>query len=205
MSLLRLLSAGKSLVGLKDCTARYRMGHPGAMPKFGSGKNPFQTKPQLQLPAKAPQKAPSAAADNPPQTVPVRVEEKKSCPAVVAPVVKIQPRPPRQNGSRVGSVLQAALHPLKSLLRRPRSKSAKQPKTQSMRTPVQAELSLDCVKVLRNDLSDADLEVVSAKTPASVPAKTEPIAAHPAMPEDTQQCNVETSRVANRLADASKT
>ena len=32
---------------------------------------------------------------------------------------------------------------------------------------VQAELSLDKVKVLRNDLSDADLEVVPAKLPTA--------------------------------------
>ena len=41
MSLMRLLSAGKSLVGLKDNASRYRMGNPGMFPKFGSGKNPF--------------------------------------------------------------------------------------------------------------------------------------------------------------------
>src|SRR5438046_912628 len=46
MSMLRLLSAGKSLDGLQDSTARYRMGDPKAMPKFGSGNNPFWAKRQ---------------------------------------------------------------------------------------------------------------------------------------------------------------
>ena len=41
MSLMRLLSAGKSLVGAKDQGGRYRMGNPGLLPKFGSEKNPF--------------------------------------------------------------------------------------------------------------------------------------------------------------------
>ena len=43
MSLARLLSAGKSLVGGMDNTIRYRMGNPGMLPKFGSGKNPFRS------------------------------------------------------------------------------------------------------------------------------------------------------------------
>jgi hypothetical protein len=207
MSLLRLLSAGKSLVGLKDDTARYRMGHPGAMPKFGSGKNPFQTKSQTQPSVEAPATTPSSNAPNSPEVVPVREEEKKSLPAVVIPPLKTQPRPAPRNGSRFGSVLQVALRPLKSLFQRPRSKSVRPPKTQSLRTPVQAELSLDCVKVLRNDLTDADLEVVRAKTPASATAKPEPIQAPPETPEQTQQYNLETktNRVANGFAGAGKT
>jgi len=42
MSLVRLLTAGKSLVGLKDDQVRYRMTDPRAMPKFGAARNPFQ-------------------------------------------------------------------------------------------------------------------------------------------------------------------
>ena len=106
----------------------------------------------------------------------------------------------------LGKTYPGGVEAVKPLAFLPARKSAAQPaKARPVRTPVQAELSLERVKVVRNDLSDADLEVVSAKTPSSVPAKTEPIAAHPAMPEDTQQCNVETSRVASRLADAGKT
>jgi hypothetical protein len=33
--------------------------------------------------------------------------------------------------------------------------------------PMQGELSLDRIKVLRNDLSDADLEIVPAKSPTA--------------------------------------
>ena len=43
MSLMRLLSTGKSLVGVTDNTSRYRMGNQGMMPKFGSGRNPFRS------------------------------------------------------------------------------------------------------------------------------------------------------------------
>src|SRR5258705_6481708 len=44
MSLVRLLTAGKSLVGLKDGEIQYRVGDPRSMPKFGTGENPFQGK-----------------------------------------------------------------------------------------------------------------------------------------------------------------
>src|SRR3954468_2052194 len=45
MSLVRLLTAGKSLVGgVHDSAARYRMSDPRAMPRFGSARNPFQSK-----------------------------------------------------------------------------------------------------------------------------------------------------------------
>src|SRR6266568_103429 len=48
MSLARLLSAGKSLVGGMDNTIRYRMGNPGMLPKFGSGRNPFRDRAKRQ-------------------------------------------------------------------------------------------------------------------------------------------------------------
>src|ERR1051326_4454045 len=58
MSMMRLLSAGRSLVGLEDNGKQYRMSHPGALPKFGSGKNPF-----LEIKAMTPAKAKYAAAE----------------------------------------------------------------------------------------------------------------------------------------------
>ena len=61
MNLLRLLSAGRSLVGLKDSTARYRMSDPKAMPKFGSGNNPFWAKREVQGKAEPRAPLPSAA------------------------------------------------------------------------------------------------------------------------------------------------
>src|ERR1043166_2074802 len=42
MRMVRLLTAGKSLVGSKDGTVRYQMSDPRAMPKFGSAKNLFR-------------------------------------------------------------------------------------------------------------------------------------------------------------------
>src|SRR5437899_11255110 len=44
MKLLRLLTAGRSMVGVKDSNGRYQMGDPRSMPKFESAKNPFRNK-----------------------------------------------------------------------------------------------------------------------------------------------------------------
>src|SRR5271169_1831879 len=48
MSLLRLLTAGRSLVGSKNPEARYHLSQAGALPRFGAKKNPFRatTKPE---------------------------------------------------------------------------------------------------------------------------------------------------------------
>jgi hypothetical protein len=60
-----------------------------------------------------------------------------------------------------------AVHPARILRRAPRpARRATQQETK----PVQGELSLERVKVVRNDLSDADLEVVRVR--ASAPAAT---------------------------------
>jgi hypothetical protein len=53
------------------------------------------------------------------------------------------------------------------LLPRPRSKAVKPAIPRFTKPPVQGELSLDKIKVVRNDLSDADLEVVPAKAPVT--------------------------------------
>src|SRR5437588_8440983 len=57
MSLMRLLSSGRSWVGQKEST-RYRMTDPRAMPKFGSGKNYFRAKLAKAAPATSSQPTP---------------------------------------------------------------------------------------------------------------------------------------------------
>ena len=59
------------------------------------------------------------------------------------------------------------------MLGRARVKAAKPAIPRFTKPPVQGELSLDRIKVVRNDLSDADLEVVPAKVPTA-PASSEP-------------------------------
>jgi hypothetical protein len=53
--------------------------------------------------------------------------------------------------------------------------------------PVQGELSLENVRVVRNDLTDTDYEVVAADTATASPVKqapqTVPVSAKPELPE----------------------
>ena len=56
MSLMKLLTTGKTLVDLKNSTGRYRVPGKNLLPKFGSAKNPFATPPKIQ-PAQAPVQA----------------------------------------------------------------------------------------------------------------------------------------------------
>jgi hypothetical protein len=56
---------------------------------------------------------------------------------------------------------------LTGLFGRARVKAVKPAIPQFTKPPVQGELSLDKIRVVRNDLSDADLEVVPARTPTA--------------------------------------
>jgi hypothetical protein len=87
---------------------------------------------------------------------------------------------------------------LASIIARRRSKPAKSAIPRFDKSPVQTELSLDQIRVLRNDLRDADLEVVAARppTPAAAPAK--PAEVKPAVAETAW------GRVTNRIVGASK-
>jgi len=51
MSLGKLLTTGKSLIGLHNVGARYRMREKNPLPKFESSKNPFVSKGQPELAA----------------------------------------------------------------------------------------------------------------------------------------------------------
>ena len=64
---------------------------------------------------------------------------------------------------------------MSAVLWRPRVKMAKPAIPRFTKESVQGELSLDKIKVLRNDLSDTDLEVVQARQPTA-PASAAPAA-----------------------------
>src|SRR2546421_11740356 len=89
MSLLRLLTAGSSLVGLKKPTVRYRMSDPRSLPKFGSAEK-LRVRPKATTQAETRQTQSQRLS-----TLPGKVEEKKEkeeepagprpTPAAVAP------------------------------------------------------------------------------------------------------------------------
>jgi hypothetical protein len=213
MSLMRLLSSGRSWVGLKE-SARYRMTDPRAMPKFGSGKNCFGGAATKAEPARVPARPGSAgnywatkaqtgqpASDNPPEQesgaqVSPEVREGTDLP-VQAEASPMQARASVEMISTLrNSVLcvnasvrtwfKALRRGAAALLRKIGSfipKRPSRPRTAALASfakgSLQGELSLDRIKVVRNDLSDVDLEIVRTgekATPAMVaaPSRTVP-------------------------------
>jgi hypothetical protein len=159
MSLGRLLAAGKSLVGGRDGAGRYQVNKHLALPKFISPRNPF---------APAEKSEASPAGDE--SSVKTRGEKK----AVVA-TAKVDTDAAGKKHFQVSAGARVArwisecgqkINPLLRLAKGPRPVKSVMP--HFAKTPVQSELSLDKVQVVRNDLSDADFEVVQAKTPIAV-------------------------------------
>jgi hypothetical protein len=129
-------------------TISYRENKQVALPKFISPKNPF-----------APPKTPAETAAAP--------AKKEAVPALLA----AQRMPPISGASKSLAAWTTRLNPA-SLW------SGAAPTEQKVLPAVQTELSLDAVKVVHNDLSDADVEVVPIKSrpaasdiPALSPAK----------------------------------
>ena len=111
------------------------------LPKFNAGKNPFTPKPTAEGPA-----AP-------------KVEAKVAAPVVVR-TQKISAQPvakPAAKPTRVGWT--AKLNPFR----------APEPVAPTP-VAVQPEFSLDTIKVVHNDLADADVEMVPVKSRADAPA-----------------------------------
>src|ERR1051326_132624 len=172
MSLVRLLTAGKSLVGIQDSRSRYRSVDPRALPKFGSEKkinteiageggvkprggksSPGPAKADVRVAADANVRAPFAD-----KKVVARAGDKNV--GVTKPAEKARTKAARQDRSsgwvsELGSKL--------SSLVSQKPKAARRAVPRFNGVPVQGELSLDNIKVVRNDLSDADLEVVAKK------------------------------------------
>lgn len=193
MSLMRLLSSGKSWVGLKDSGIRYRMTDPRAMPKFGSDKNRFH-KAAKSPPAQVKCLAPMTAASNGTKAAASagagRPEERfsRSNGLSTADALRLGTAALRTKGQmrrivakRMAQASTALLNSLrvlrlattariskmKLLSVRRRSRPARPEPGPFTKAPVQGELSLDRIKVVRNDLSDADLEIVPARPKAT--------------------------------------
>jgi len=171
MSLLRLLTTGKTLVGLKKLEQRYRLPAEAPLPTFGGKTNPFRATAFPEHPQAVEPCAAEAAGDSPRSGVaPVEVA-KSYCPTESKETVGQVSAPARED-ARIATVpvdacvRQPAGRPsaLRALLLWGRAKKSKGQFPASTRPLVQAELSLDSVKVVRNDLSESDLEVVPAGT-----------------------------------------
>ena len=164
---MQLLSVGRSLCGINDEPSRYKMTQANLLPTFGTAKDSGKTDASNELaraaslPAgKSPKSAPKPAPNQESTKMTPQLETEEAGPP--APSVAAL-KPPAQ------------AYPLGrwTLPKNPfasKSATAKPPKG-----PVQCQLSIEAVKVVRNDLSDSDLEVVPSPNPLTpspaVPAK----------------------------------
>ena len=151
MSLLRLLKAGRSLVNPKESGSRYRMHERIQLPKFGSSKNPFSARSETPAVLAAP-----GAIDSEP-TSKRELSPAEEAAARLKQTVRLPPALPVPQLARAGEMSRAWWNPLtwwKS------GSGGGGPGLRTSEPAVQGELSLDQVKVVRNDLSDSDVEVV---------------------------------------------
>ena len=151
MNLGKLLAAGKSIISGR-VSDRYRKNKKVYLPKFAAAKNPF---------------VPVAGTPAPELPRVVKAE-----PALVAaktrPLPTLRPEKPEKPLSTgwVKKISAVAIW------------RGWQAEVKAQQPTVQAELSLESIKVIHNDLSDTDVEVV--------PIKSRPVAA-PAAPQVSRE------------------
>jgi hypothetical protein len=183
MNLGKLLAAGKSIMnGRADIS--YRSNKQVYLPKFGPAKNPFKNETAAETAGGSPSQASPAETTKPavalnsiaaspvgPRPVRAANEEADALAAgdTASTIAQKLPALPAMREKKAGWT--GKLNPI-SIFRgapvKPEAKAEGEP-------TVQAELSLDSVRVLHNDLSDVDVEVVPMKSrtgaPQAAPAK----------------------------------
>lgn len=155
MSLVRLLSAGKSLVGVQEVQSRYRMNKQMRLPKFISPRNPFVSDVTKDAALTQP-KISRQTAPRPDSTAAgTTTKESKRTPLISRLIL----------ATRTSAAWLGKANPFSRFAESARPKKSTIPCF--TKPPIQSELCLDKVQVVRNDLSDADLEVVAAVAPVA--------------------------------------
>ncbi len=168
MSLIKLLSVSQSLVGGRNQPGRYKMADQNLLPKFAPVGRPISLAPK-----RKPQEpfAPNESDKPKPRTTASGIQSAPGAPELGS----IQVKTSALAGSTAEIVTLVATKPPTAIcvnaipastnwfrLRNNPFATRSAQRTNSL-PPAQTELSLDAVKPVRNDLSDADLEVVSGK------------------------------------------
>jgi hypothetical protein len=167
MKLGKLLAAGKSIMNGRE-EVSYRASKQIYLPKFGSARNPFKT----EAAEPAVQVAPTSAGTDKPVAAPAPGPTRAAVPPVTAVVSANTFAAVTQEAPVVAAIsgkkntnwadkFNPAL-----IFRRSSSKNVARPsdKAKTQKIVTQTELSLDSVKVVHNDLSDVDVEVVPIKS-----------------------------------------
>jgi hypothetical protein len=168
MKTLELLAVTESLVETRETVGKYRLSKHGLLPKFGSPKNPF-AKPatgETEEPVVEAKAQPVVEPAEPKQPQP---EVPQTCPPKTAPVAV---KPARRRkwsafGQQVAAAVRRPFAHLNQSLHRSLKRVATPRSIRRERNHVQVELSLENVKVMRNDLRDSDLAVVPLRSARS--------------------------------------
>ena len=193
MSLVRLLTAGKSLVGLRDGESPYRLTSQKFLPQFGPARNPFSSKATAE-PAQTAVRSPDNHGQSGTPIAKPSFPGSKGEPAAALQKDAAHRAVPAKFDvrnlavalrRRLALLLSGWLAKLCGLFARSGGKAAKPAIPRFPKPAVQGELSLDRIKVVRNDLSDADLEVISAR-PSATTAATAPTPRVVEKAEDTK-------------------
>jgi len=158
MSLMQLLATGTSLIAGQDLVGRYRLPRQAVLPHFGSMKNPFASTVSPAGESEPTSAKPMGAAPTEPEASLQRPLPKAEPNRAVA-VVDHHPSPGKASSARDWV---AWFNPFavrqKGLLLRPGMRSSPDV------GPLQGELSLENVRVVRNDLRGSDLEFVPLRS-----------------------------------------
>ena len=157
MSLGRLLAAGKSLMRACDGAGRYQVNKRVALPKFISPRNPFTPAVKTEASPMGAELSAKACGEK------AVIAAKAGADAAGTRAFQVAMR---ARAARWIGEWSRKMNSLPRLAQWPGPVQAAGPRL--AKPPVQPELSLDKVQVVRNDLSDADFEVVPAKRPVAV-------------------------------------
>ncbi len=153
MSLARLLAAGKSVMGLRNEVTPYRVTEQRLLPKFGPDKGP-----RCSPKAGSDKASPGSTAKGARGSGTGGELNRPPTAAVAAPA---------SGGSRLGRARRWVKSRFAGLFGRSKLKPKRQAGAPLGRSPIQEELSLERVRVVRNDLSDSDLELVQLRPKAA--------------------------------------
>jgi len=163
----QLLAANRSVKGLRSAPKPFRSVGPGFLPDFGKHRPTPPAPPKLTPTAvhATPSHTSSASQDDLPFFAQPTSETDAPAAGAASPAASrelLAPGSPREASARQKPA--ALVSPVHGLLLLRSWGSRRQP--ESVGGVVQGELSLAKVKVVRNDLADADLEVVRSAQPA---------------------------------------
>jgi len=154
MSLMQLLTVGRSFGSVEDGPSPYRMIQENLLPKFGAADRSEMKRPPVEASVAAGPSDPRGPAGWP--DAPKRSETKMNATETQVQAAPGASAPPPPHAYPLGRW---------TIMRNPFHRRAAAPKSPSL---VQGELSLDAVRPVRNDLNESDLEVIPARAQPGV-------------------------------------